>query len=121
MAKNNAELARIFWEMADIFELKQVRWKPQAYRIAAQTLESLKKDVSEIYKNKGEKGLEDLPGIGEGIAKIFYGGEYLIAKWVKESKDHNTLFYDSYGKMIKLNKGQTWIEVVPKETQVWIK
>src|SRR3989344_4671135 len=65
----NSEIAEIFYNMADIFELKNVKWKPQAYRIAAQTLESLKEDVSEIYKEKGQRGLEDLPGIGEGISK----------------------------------------------------
>lgn len=70
MAKSiNSKLAEIFYEMADIFEIKKVPWKPQAYRIAAQTLESLRKDVAEIYKKEGEKGLDSLPGIGGGISK----------------------------------------------------
>lgn len=65
----NSKISRIFYEMADIFEIKNVKWKPQAYRIAAQTIESLKEDVSEVYKKGGLKGLEDLPGIGPGISK----------------------------------------------------
>ena len=59
--------------------------------------------------------------IGEGMAKILYGGNYVLARWIKKSKDHNTLFYDNTGEMIKLNKGQTWVEIVPKETEVWLK
>jgi len=67
--KINDTLAKIFYEMADILELKKEKWKPQAYRIAAQTIESLKKDVVDIYFEKGLKGFEELPGIGEGIAR----------------------------------------------------
>jgi len=75
-----------------------------------------------VNKISGDKeGRLKVEVIGEGIAKVFSGGEYLIAKWIKESKDHNTLFYDGNGNMIKLNKGQTWIEIVSKETEVWIK
>ena len=48
--KVNYEIARIFYEMADIFNLKKVQWKPQAYILAAQTLESLYLGVDEIYK-----------------------------------------------------------------------
>jgi len=81
----NSELARIFFEMADIFELKEVKWKPQAYRIAAQTLESLRKDVSEIYKEKGQEGLEKLPGIGEGIAKKII--QYIKTRRIKQYEE----------------------------------
>jgi len=75
----NSKLSEIFYEIADIFEIREIRWKPQAYRIAAQTLENLREDVSKIYKEKGEKGLEELPGIGEGIAKK-------IAEYIKTGK-----------------------------------
>ena len=65
----NQKLAEIFYKIADILEIKKVKWKPQAYRIAAQTIEGLKKDVSEIYAEKGIGGLKEIPGIGEGLAK----------------------------------------------------
>ena len=67
--KNNLEIARIFYEMADIYELKKTRWKPQAYRIAAQTLESLRTNVKEIYDKDGEKGIDELPGIGGSLTR----------------------------------------------------
>jgi len=69
LEKQTNKLAEIFYEMADILELKKEKWKPQAYRIAAQTIESLKEDIEDIYLEKGIKGFEELPGIGEGIAK----------------------------------------------------
>ncbi|MEM4245004.1 MAG: DNA polymerase/3'-5' exonuclease PolX [Candidatus Nanoarchaeia archaeon] len=62
----NQEIARIFYEIADILEMQGVNWKPVAYRKAARALESLSEDIEEIYK-KGK--LEDIPGVGEGLAK----------------------------------------------------
>lgn len=67
--KINLRIAEIFYEIADILEIQDVRWKPRAYRIAAQTLESLGENVENIYLRGGIKELEELPGIGEGIAK----------------------------------------------------
>lgn len=65
----NLEIAGIFFEMADILEMKKIQWKPQAYRMAAQTIESLRYNLTEIYKKEGSKGIDNLPGIGEGITK----------------------------------------------------
>ncbi|MFC1768839.1 helix-hairpin-helix domain-containing protein [Nanoarchaeota archaeon] len=62
----NKDLATIFFEMADLLETKNVEWKPQAYRAAARSLDSLKEDIIKIQK-RGE--LEKIPGVGEGIAK----------------------------------------------------
>lgn len=59
--------------------------------------------------------------IGEGIAKIFYGGHYFLAKWVKKSKDQSTLYYDSKDNLLNLNYGKIWIQIVSNETDVWIK
>jgi len=65
----NQEIANLLYEMADILEMKNVNWKPQAYRKAAKILEGLSKDVGEIYKKGGIKALKEIPGVGEGIAK----------------------------------------------------
>jgi len=59
--------------------------------------------------------------IGEGIAKIFYGGNYYLTKWVKKSIDHSTVYYDRQGNIINLNQGNIWIHLVPEETKVWFK
>lgn len=65
----NLELARIFNEIAEYLEMESVPFKPQAYQKAAVTLESLTRDVDEIYREGGVKGLKGIPGVGEAIAK----------------------------------------------------
>ena len=65
----NSELAEIFYEIADILEMKNVQWKPRAYRQAARAIEALPQDVEDIYKKDGVKLLKEIPGVGEGIAK----------------------------------------------------
>lgn len=62
----NLEIAKIFYEIADILEFQGVEFKPRAYRRAAQTIESLSEDIKDVY----EKGkLMELPGVGENISK----------------------------------------------------
>lgn len=68
----------------------------------------------------GEGRLE-VEVIGEGIAKVFYGGNYFLSKWVKKSKDQPTVYYDRQGKLLNLNQGNIWIHLVPEETKVWFK
>jgi len=64
----NQEIARIFYFMADMLEMKNVAWKPIAYRKAARNIESLSEDLAEIYKRGGIKALEEIPGIGVAIS-----------------------------------------------------
>jgi len=65
----NQKLADIFYEIADILEIKKVQWKPAAYRNAARAIEGLSEAVEEIYEKKGEKGLKEIPGVGEAISE----------------------------------------------------
>lgn len=65
----NQEIIKIFYKIADILEMQGVAWKPNAYRNAARAIEILHGDLREIYKKGGIKALEDIPGIGEGLAK----------------------------------------------------
>jgi len=65
----NKKIAKIFYKIAELLEIKGVAFKPRAYLRAAGALESLKKDASLIYKEEGIKGIEKIPGIGKSIAK----------------------------------------------------
>jgi DNA polymerase (family 10) len=65
----NLELAQIFSQMADLLEMKEASFKPRAYEKVARVLESLEKDVSEIYQRGGLEALERIPGVGKGIAQ----------------------------------------------------
>jgi len=62
---NNKQIAAIFYEVADLLEIKSVKFKPVAYRRAAHTIETLKEDITSI----NERGkLEEIPGVGMHIA-----------------------------------------------------
>jgi DNA polymerase (family 10) len=64
----NQEIAKIFNEIADLLEIKNDNpFRIRAYRKAAQNVESLSEDVTEIIKS-GKK-LTDIPGIGKDLAE----------------------------------------------------
>jgi DNA polymerase (family 10) len=65
----NQELAKILSEMAALLEIKEIPFKPQTYDRAAYSIESLGEDIEDIYKNGGLKALEEIPGVGQGIAE----------------------------------------------------
>ena len=64
----NKELAKIFYEIAEFLKVDDVAFKPYAYQKVAGVLESLEKDVGEIYREQGLKGLNDISGVGKNIA-----------------------------------------------------
>jgi len=74
----NKEIAQIFNEIADLYEMQDVDFKPRAYRKAAQNIESLGKDIEEVYENDE---LENIPGVGESTAEEIE--EYLKTGKVK--------------------------------------
>ena len=62
---SNSQIAAIFYEVADILDIKSVKFKPAAYRRAAHEIETLGEDISSI----AERGkLEDIPGVGSNLA-----------------------------------------------------
>jgi len=64
----NHEVAELLNKIADYLELQEDTFRVRAYRKAALVIAGLSEDIWEIAK-KGSKALEELPGIGEGIAK----------------------------------------------------
>jgi len=64
----NADIARVFQDMADLLELKgENKFKIRAYQRAARAIEYLPKEI-EIILEQGED-LQTIPGVGEAIAK----------------------------------------------------
>jgi len=82
----NETIADLFEEMAGIYELQEVEWKPQAYRKAARTLRSMGTSVKKVDEKGGLKALKALPGIGESMAEKIE--EFLKTGKIKE---HDTL------------------------------
>ncbi|HKZ50125.1 MAG TPA: helix-hairpin-helix domain-containing protein, partial [Candidatus Nanoarchaeia archaeon] len=65
----NFEIAKVLYDIADILEIMKVEWKPRAYRAAARGVESLQRQIEDVYKEGGIQALTDIPGVGEGIGK----------------------------------------------------
>jgi len=75
----NKEIAKILYEIEKLLEIKETSFRARAYHKAAKTLESLNKDVREIYKEKGLKGLDEIQGVGKSISKK-------IEEYIKKGK-----------------------------------
>ena len=62
----NIEVAELLNKIADYLELKEDTFRVRAYRKAALTIEGLTEDIGKLWQ---EKKLQEIPGVGEGIAK----------------------------------------------------
>ncbi|HEX9611743.1 MAG TPA: DNA polymerase/3'-5' exonuclease PolX [Gemmatimonadales bacterium] len=68
MAVENAEVARILKELADLLEIQGANaFRVRAYRNAARVIEELAESVEELAR-EGPKRLTELPGIGADLA-----------------------------------------------------
>jgi len=65
----NSKIAKILFGIADLLEMKEVEFKPRAYRKAAQTIEAMSQDIAGIYKQGGKKALDEIPGVGASISE----------------------------------------------------
>jgi DNA polymerase (family 10) len=67
---DNAAVAQIFQDLADLLELKgENRFKVKAYERAARAIEDLPVDLAQVMS---EGRLREIPGIGEAIEKKIY-------------------------------------------------
>ncbi|MFH0929669.1 MAG: DNA polymerase/3'-5' exonuclease PolX [Candidatus Moraniibacteriota bacterium] len=64
----NLKIAKIFGEMSQYYQIKDDKFRPRAYERAAGLIESMEKDLEDIYKKSGTKGLMKIQGIGQGLA-----------------------------------------------------
>jgi DNA polymerase (family 10) len=83
MNKFNKEVADLLFKIADALEiLGEMQFKVLAYRKAARVISELTEDLRKIYK---EGKLEEIPGIGEGIAKKIK--EYIETGKMKKAEE----------------------------------
>ena len=86
--------------MADYLRMEDVAFKPYAYSKVALVLESMEQDVEDIYKQGGLKALEEISGVGKGIAKAIE--EYLKTGKIKnhqEMKKRTPIDLDEIGRV----------------------
>jgi DNA polymerase (family X) len=65
----NKEIAKILNEMAILYEIDDIEFKPRAYENASEGVESYDEDITKVYKKGGVKALTKIPGVGKGIAE----------------------------------------------------
>ncbi|HLB45592.1 MAG TPA: DNA polymerase/3'-5' exonuclease PolX [Anaerolineales bacterium] len=66
----NKDLAEVFTSIADLLEIKgEIIYKTLAYRKAAESLTDYGRDVNDVWREGGAKGLRQIPGVGEAIAE----------------------------------------------------
>jgi DNA polymerase (family 10) len=78
----NHNLAKILREMSVLLEIKGEKFKPQAYERAAYSVETMEEDIKNVYKKGGIKALEEIPGVGKGIAERIE--EYIKTHHIKD-------------------------------------
>lgn len=59
-----------------------------------------------------------IPNVGSGQAEFFRDGKELSGSWKLPNQNAPLRFYDSRGKEVAFNPGQTWIEVAPPSSPV---
>ncbi len=79
---SNQELVKILSEIAVLLDMQEVAFKPRAYEHAAYSIQTLNQGVDEIYEKGGLKALEDIPGVGRGIAERIE--EYIKTGHIKD-------------------------------------
>ena len=68
MAQTNQDIAAVLYEMAELFDMNDMPFKPRAFEKAARSIETMQDSVSGIFKKDGKIALQKIPGVGEGIA-----------------------------------------------------
>lgn len=74
--------------------------------------------VKEI--NGDDKGRVEVVTLGSGDAIILKKGSVIYGTWKKSSLASRTRFYDKNKKEVLLAPGNTWVEVVPKDSNIQI-
>lgn len=75
MAITNADVARLFREIAFLLDMEGVAFKPRAYEKAAHAIEAMTEPLTDVYRRGGLAALEAIPGIGRSLAEKI--AEYL--------------------------------------------
>ena len=111
----NKELAKIFSRIGDALEIKGEQFfKVVAYRKAERALEDLTEDIEVIAR---EKRLEEIPGIGSGIAKKIE--EYLETGEMKKYKEVLSEIPESLLDLLEIqNVGARTVQLAYKELGV---
>ena len=63
----NARVSQVLYQIGEVLTIKEDRFRSRAFNTAAQRIVSLTEDISKI-RDRGE--LQEIPGVGKGIAAV---------------------------------------------------
>jgi DNA polymerase (family 10) len=66
---SNRAVAELLREIGEYLAMQNVPFKPRAYEKAADAIEGIEEEISEIYKAGGIKALEEIQGVGVSIGE----------------------------------------------------
>jgi len=66
---SNEEIMKILQELVIFYEIENINFKSRAIEKALHNIGALDRSLKDIYQEKGISGLEEIPGVGKGIAK----------------------------------------------------
>lgn len=66
---SNQEVANVLHEMAVLYEMQGVQFKPRAYDRAAHGVESFGENAQDLFLERGIEAADSIPGVGTGIAE----------------------------------------------------
>jgi len=83
---NNKKIADILYDIANLLDIKDVKYESIAYRRAARSIEDESQNLKELFDIGGVAALMDIDGVGKGIAENI---EYILINNGKSDKlDH---------------------------------
>jgi len=80
---DNKKIADILYDIANLLDIKEIKYESIAYRRAARSIEDESQDLNELYNMGGTSALMDIDGVGNGIAENI---EYIIKNNGKSDK-----------------------------------
>ncbi|MGE5614739.1 MAG: DUF3048 domain-containing protein [Bacillota bacterium] len=95
--------------------------KPHMERVSGEQLKAKNIIVMFVpnYDIKGDPaGRQEMDTTGSGKGYFITGGKAVKIKWSKESRSSQTKYADEEGNPITLNRGQTWIQIMPVAAKV---
>jgi len=72
---DNKKIANILYDIANLLDIKDIKYESIAYRRAARSIEDESQDLKKLYKLGGTAALMDIDGVGMGIAENI---EYML-------------------------------------------
>lgn len=66
----------------------------------------------------GEKGRLTMDVHGKGVAYLFVDGGVNVGTWTKATREDRTRFFYENGEEVLLNRGSTWVAVLPSDQAV---